>query len=164
MQGAGCRGQGAGCRGQGAGVVDKKPIIKVRHLDKNGTNKYRLISMGNFDKMEVWIESKDLAIIIYHLTKGGKFTYDLSFRDQLRRSAISVPSNLAEGEESIFDRVSIRFFSIASASLAELRTQFEIAHEVGYISDVEYHETIKTMLRLARRINKLIQYRQKHIR
>jgi four helix bundle protein len=55
--------------------------------------------MGNFHKMEVWKESKDLAVKIYHVTNQGKFTKDYSFRDQIRRAAINIPSNLAEGEE-----------------------------------------------------------------
>ncbi len=120
--------------------------------------------MGNFNKMEVWKESRDLAIKIYHLTKGGSFSSDFSFRDQIRRSAISVPSNLAEGEESLFEKVSIRFFSIASASLAELRTQLEIARKIGYIHESDYLPIAESMIVLSRRINKLIQYRQKHLK
>jgi len=120
--------------------------------------------MGNFNKMEVWKESRNLAIQVYHLTKGGNFSSDFSFRDQIRRSAISIPSNLAEGEESLFEKVSIRFFSIANASLAELRTQLEIAREVGYINKPEYDNIENRLKILSRRINKLIQYRQKHLK
>jgi len=118
--------------------------------------------MGNFNKMEVWQESKKLAIQIYKLTDHGPFAKDFSLRDQIRRSAVSVPSNLAEGEESIFNKVSIKFFSIASASLAELRTQIEIAKEIDYISEADYSQVAKTMVMLSRRINRLIQFRQKN--
>ncbi len=115
--------------------------------------------MGNYDKMEVWIESKKLAVRIYHLTNQGDLAKDFSFRDQIRRSAISIPSNLAEGEDSIFEKVSIKFFSIASASLAELKTQIEIAKDIGYISVIEYQSLSISMIILSKRIKKLIQYR-----
>lgn len=115
--------------------------------------------MGNFNKMEVWKESRDLAVEVYKLTSQGPISKDYSLRDQIRRAAISVPSNLAEGEESLFEKVSIKFFSIASASLAELRTQVEIAGEIGYIDQDSYEKLSDTMTRLSRRINKLIQYR-----
>ncbi len=94
--------------------------------------------MGNFNNLEVWIDSKNLAVKIYHVTNKGIFAKDYSFRDQIRRAAVSVPSNLAEGEESSSVKMSIRHFYIASASLAELRTQFEIAQEIGYIEDSDY--------------------------
>jgi four helix bundle protein len=119
--------------------------------------------MGNYHQMEVWKESKDLAIKVYLLTNKGKFIKDYSFRDQIRRSAISVPSNLAEGEESLFSKVSIKFFNIAYSSLAELRTQIEISKEIGYLNEVEYDTIDKSMTILSKRINKLIQYRKDHI-
>ena len=71
--------------------------------------------MGNFERMEVWHDAKDIAIKVYQLTKEGDLSRDFSLKDQLRRSAISVSSNLAEGEESIYNKISIKFFSIASA-------------------------------------------------
>ncbi len=119
--------------------------------------------MGNFNKMEVWKESKDLAVKIYQISSQGQLAKDYSLRDQIRRAAISVPSNLAEGEESIFAKISIKFFGIASASLAELRTQIEIAKEIGYLDDQDYNYLSTSMISLSRRINKLIQFRYKQL-
>lgn len=113
--------------------------------------------------MEVWKESKDLAVSIYQLTNQGKFIKDYSFRDQIRRSAISIPSNLAEGEESLFKKVSVKYFNIAYSSLAELRTQLEISKEVGYISIKDYDKLNLLMVKLSKRINRLIQYRRNHL-
>jgi four helix bundle protein len=119
--------------------------------------------MGNMNKMEVWAEAKTLAVRVYKVSNKGKFIRDFSFRDQVRRSAISVPSNLAEGEESLFEKVSIKYFSIASASLAELRTQFEIARDIGYVNEQDFNELSISMELLAKRIKKLIQYRLKQL-
>ena len=55
--------------------------------------------MGNFQKLRVWQLSKELAVNIYKLTKVREFSKDLGFRDQIQRSAISIPSNISEGDE-----------------------------------------------------------------
>lgn len=120
--------------------------------------------MGNYNKMKVWKDSKELAIKIYQLTNKGKFINDYSFRDQIRRSAISVPSNIAEGEESGSEKSSVRYFNIANASLAELRTQIEIAKEIGYIRETDFLIFDKSMEILSRRIMKLLQFRQMKLR
>lgn len=119
--------------------------------------------MGNYNKLDVWKVSRDLTLKIYILTEKGPLSKDFSFRDQIRRSAISVPSNLTEGEESLFEKVSIRFFSIASASLAELRTQIDIARGIGYINEEDWSEISISLELLAKRIKKLIQYRYKQL-
>ncbi len=61
------------------------------------------------------------------------FTKDFGLRDQIRRAAISIPSNIAEGDELDTDKQSIRFFYIAKGSAAEVLTQAIIASEIGYI-------------------------------
>lgn len=86
-----------------------------------------------FKGLEVWQKAKDLAVRIYKISTEGSLMKDFGFRDQIRRSAVSVPSNIAEGDERNTDKESIRFFYIAKGSLAELRTQLQIALEVGYI-------------------------------
>ena len=116
--------------------------------------------MGNFNKLEVWEDSKNLAVKIYLLANKGALAKDFSLRDQIRRAAISVPSNLAEGDESGSQKMSIKYFYIAKASLAELRTQFEIARKIGYVEDSDYQSMMKIMVLLSKRITKLLQHRQ----
>ncbi len=90
-----------------------------------------------FQGLKVWKESKDLAVEIYRMTEKYKFKKDLSLSDQMRRSAVSVPSNIAEGDERNSDKDAVRFFYIAKGSLAELRTQLMISADIGYIeSDI----------------------------
>ena len=91
--------------------------------------------MGNFRELRVWQLSKDLAVKIYKLTKDQKFKYDFGFKNQIQRSAISIPSNIAEGDESGSNRMSVRQLYIAKGSAAELMTQLIIANEIGYIAD-----------------------------
>ena len=97
------------------------------------------MSKYGFKELIVWQKAKALAVDIYKLTGAGRITRDFSMVDQIRRSAVSVPSNIAEGDERGSDRESIRFFYISKGSLAELITQLEIAKDVGHLTanDVE---------------------------
>ena len=72
--------------------------------------------MGDFRKLCVWGESKELAILIYKITREGAFSKDYRFRDQIRSAAISISSNIAEGDELDTNLHSIRHFHIAKGS------------------------------------------------
>jgi len=91
-----------------------------------------MINKG-FRQLQVWQRSKALAVLIYKVTDTGRIVQDFGLRDQMRRAAVSVCSNIAEGDERDSDRDSSRFFSIAKGSLAELITHIEVAGEVGYL-------------------------------
>lgn len=117
-----------------------------------------------FRDLMVWQRSKDLAVSIYQITNTGPISKDYSLRDQIRRSVVSIPSNIAEGDERDTDRDSIRFFFIAKGSLAELRTQIEIAFNIGYLSKANYQKIEQDCEELAKMLGRLIQARQKSLR
>lgn len=108
--------------------------------------------MSGFRELNVWQKGKELAVQIYRITQEGLFNLDYGFRDQIRRAAISIPSNIAEGAERGSNKDAVRFFYIAKGSLAELQTQIEIAYEIGYLDEqnqkalIEQCETIGKML------------------
>jgi four helix bundle protein len=89
--------------------------------------------MGNFQKLRVWQIAKEIAVKIYCLTREREFSKDFGLKDQIQRSAVSIASNIAEGDELGSDKQSIRHFFIAKGSTAELMTQLIIAEEIGYI-------------------------------
>lgn len=89
--------------------------------------------MGNFQKLRVWLLAKELAVKIYRLTSTPAFSKDFGLRDQIQRSTVSIPSNIAEGDELGSNKQSIRYFYIAKGSSAELLTQLIISHEIGYL-------------------------------
>lgn len=88
--------------------------------------------MAGYRELKVWQMGKDLAILAYRSTQSDIWNRDWGLRDQLSRSAVSVPSNIAEGDARNSQKDSIRFFQIALGSLAEFATQVEIAFEIGY--------------------------------
>lgn len=89
--------------------------------------------MGNFFKLIVWQKAKDLTVKIYKLTRENPISKDYGLRDQLQRAAVSIPSNIAEGDESGTDKQSVHHFYISKGSVAELMTQLIIANEIGYV-------------------------------
>ena len=112
--------------------------------------------MGNFQELKVWQRAKDLAIYIYRLTEKGKFARDFGLRDQLRRASVSIPSNIAEGDELDTNKQSTRFFYIAKGSAAEVLTQAIIAKEIGYLNKEEYEYIEKECKAISGMLNRLI--------
>ena len=83
-----------------------------------------------FEDLEVWKRSARLSAGVYQTLACLK---DFGFKDQITRSGLSVPSNIAEGMERESNQEKRRFLDIAKASCAELRTQTWIGMEIGYI-------------------------------
>ncbi len=94
--------------------------------------------MGKFQDLKVWQRAKDLAVYIYKLTGEKPFAQDFSLRDQIRRAAVSIPSNIAEGDDLGSNKQAIRHFYIAKGSAAEILTQAIIALEIGYIDNKSF--------------------------
>lgn len=85
-----------------------------------------------FEDLEVWQRALGLSVEIYRYFDGNK---DFGFRDQITRSGLSIPSNIAEGCERNSTRDLLRFLGFAKGSSGELRTQIRSGHEIGYIDD-----------------------------
>ena len=117
--------------------------------------------MGNFKDLKVWNRSKDLAVEIYKITNKGLFNKDFSLRDQMRRSSVSIPSNIAEGEDLDTDKQSIRHFYIARGSIAELGTQLIISKDIGYIPVDQYDVLDKESHQICAMLTGLIKHRSK---
>lgn len=113
-----------------------------------------------FKNLNVWQKGKDLAVKIYKISGQGALKDDFGLRDQIRRSAVSIPSNLAEGDERDTDKDSVRFFYIAKGSLAELRTQLQIAYEIGYIDEDLFNNLDQECSILGQMIGSLIKARK----
>lgn len=113
-----------------------------------------------FRKLIVWQKAKDLSVSIYKVTKDGDIARDFGLRDQIRRSAVSVASNIAEGDERDTDKDSVRFFYMAKGSLAELQTQIQIAHEIDYVKKDVYENIESECNIIGRMIGKLIKARK----
>lgn len=115
--------------------------------------------MGNFQKLKVWQLAKDLAVEIYKLTKSQDFSRDFGLKDQIQRAAVSVPSNISEGDELGSNRQSVKHFHIAKGSVAELETLLIISKEIGYIDIKTNNSLVNECNIISIMLNKLIKAR-----
>ncbi|KRA75744.1 four helix bundle protein [Lysobacter sp. Root667] len=87
------------------------------------------------ERLEVWRDAMSLVETIYRITASFPDTERLGLAMQLRRAAVSVPSNIAEGAARRSRQEYLRFLAMARGSLAEVSTQYEIARRLGYLTD-----------------------------
>ena len=86
-----------------------------------------------YENLKIWQESMELVEIVYQLTKSFPNDELFNLTSQIKRSVISIPSNIAEGKGRNSDKEFKQFLFIARGSLFELRTQLEIARRLNYI-------------------------------
>ncbi|WP_319524659.1 four helix bundle protein [uncultured Desulfosarcina sp.] len=99
--------------------------------------------------LEVWKKSIDTVIEIYRLSDAFPKSEIYGLTSQLRRAAVSIPSNIAEGAARGSDKEFLYFLNIASGSLAEVETQIIIAKRLGYVTTEEQIlENVKTIRKM----------------
>lgn len=108
-----------------------------------------------FRDLKVWQKAMDLTIEIYKIVKHlpKEETYALS--DQMRRAAVSIPSNIAEGQGRITSKEFIRFLSMARGSLGELSTQLEICERLQYLDSSNTSTAHNLILEITKMVNAL---------
>jgi len=116
---------------------------------------------GGFRKLLVWQRAKALAVTLYRLTASGSLGQDFGLRDQMRRAAVSVCSNIAEGDARQTDRESVQYFFIAKGSLAEVSAQIEIAAEVHPLDPVQVSSLLQECDEIGAMLHTLIEHRRK---
>jgi len=111
----------------------------------------------SFEDLEVWSRSRVLAVKVCRALRECR---DYGFRDQITRSCVSVPSNIAEGAERNTKPEFAQFLGYAKGSLAELRTQLLIARDLDYLASDEAAEMLNEAEQLSRMLYRLTQSQQ----
>ena len=106
------------------------------------------------EKLDVWKKSARLSSNVY---KAFSDCRDFGFKDQITRTSLSIPSNIAEGMEKASAKDQIRFLDISKGSVAEFATQAYIAMDIGYIDKVIGREWIETSDHILAMLTKLQQ-------
>jgi len=114
------------------------------------------VGREGFRGLKVWQKGKELAVFVYQITGSGSFTSDYGLRDQIRRAAVSVPSNIAEGDGLGSDRQAVRYLNMARGSTSEIITQAAIAFEIGYINSNIFEELESRCTEIMKMLSKLI--------
>lgn len=113
----------------------------------------------SYHDLRIWQSGIKLVKSIYGLTSNFPKNEVFGLSSQMQRAAVSIPSNIAEGQVRGSDKEFKRFLQIALASSAELETQIIIAKELRYLAEEDYNITIQALNELAKQIRSL----SKHI-
>jgi four helix bundle protein len=112
----------------------------------------------SFEELEVWKLAMDLCTEVYSITNQDAFSKDFGLKDQIRRSSVSVPSNIAEGHERDSKNQFIYFLTIAKGSCGELKTQLMIARNLKYIDETIYLELATKSTKIGKQLGGFINY------
>ena len=116
--------------------------------------------MGNeiksFKDLQIWLRSMDIVTKIYQCTKEFPSEELYALTSQIRRSAVSIPSNIAEGYGRNSTKDYIRFLQISNGSLYELETQLQIAKNLGYVTNEIFNSISQECMEISKMLNTLI--------
>ena len=114
----------------------------------------------DYRRLSEWSEACDLAVAVYLMCRANTARLDADIIHQLRRAAVSVPSNIAEGNAKGTNKDALKFLYIARGSLAELETQVLICIKAGFLRESEVLLVAEHCNRVGRLIGGLIRYRK----
>jgi len=123
--------------------------IVRKGLMENKINSYR--------DLLVWQKGLELAYLLYEITRSFPQEEKFGLTSQIRRAAVSIPSNIAEGQARYGKKEFIRYLYIAKGSLAELDTQCLIARELGYVEEPQIKPILLQIDELQRMLYSLIE-------
>jgi four helix bundle protein len=113
------------------------------------------IKIKSFRDLMVWQKAAELAVKIYSLTNSFPQSEIYGLVSQIRRSTISVSSNIAEGFKRSSRKEKANFYTIALGSLSELEGQLEISKRLGYLKLSDYNELILNISEINKMLSKL---------
>jgi len=117
-----------------------------------------MAAITRFEEIRAWQTARKLTSLIYQLTSQKPFSGDYGLRNQIRRAAVSVMSNIAEGFESRTQGLFIEFLGRAKGSAGEVRAQLYVALDQGYVSQAQFDQGYQLAIQTARQIHSFMTY------
>ncbi|MFQ6084090.1 MAG: four helix bundle protein [Candidatus Aminicenantia bacterium] len=121
------------------------------------------MKLEKFEDIKAWQEARELTKIIYQISKKESFERDYALRDQIKRAAISIMANIAEGFERHSDKEFTRFLDFSSSSNSELQSHLYIALDQNYINQEEFTLAYQKSKLIGKLINGFIAYLKKKL-
>ena len=118
-------------------------------------------TIRQFEDIIAWQNARELVKEVYLATSEGQFVKDYGLKDQIRRSAVSVISNIAEGFERNGDKEFIQYLYYAKGSVGEFRTQLYVASDLNYLTEETFQKLWNMATRTGELISGLIRYLKK---
>lgn len=119
--------------------------------------------MRPHEKLEAWSKAIDFVVAVYQATESFPKEEKFGLTSQIRRAAVSVPANIAEGAARQSDKEFAHFLSNAQGSASELETELIIAHRLGYLSESDFVALTTVLDRVGRLITGLSQHLKRRI-
>ena len=119
---------------------------------------------ASYRDLRAWQEAQALAGLVYSLPLGLKGTVDVDLIAQIRSAAVSIPSNIAEGNGRGANKEALRFLYIARGSLHELETQLTICRTLGSLDAVDSLRLLEQTSIVGRLLGGLIRYRKERLK
>ncbi|MBI5147852.1 MAG: four helix bundle protein [Parcubacteria group bacterium] len=112
--------------------------------------------LKSFKDLKVWQKAADLATLVYKTTEKFPRSELYGITNQMRRAAVSISSNLAEGFKRIYPREKSQFYNIAYSSISELESQVEISKKLGFLSENDYQKLLLAVTEVSKMTDGLI--------
>ena len=120
-----------------------------------------MATCDSFEELQAWQKARELVNEVYAISKSQAFGRDVGLRDQIRRAAVSVMSNVAEGFERDGTGEFVQFLSMAKGSAGEVRSHLYVARDQGYISPKAFDGLSTLAIDTSRVISGLMSYLRK---
>lgn len=115
-------------------------------------------TIRRFEEIEAWQTARQVSRLVYSLTRSRPFAQDFGLRDQIRRAAVSIMSNIAESFESRTQALFVELLGRAKGSAGELRSQAYVALDAGYITQSQFEEVFDLAEKCSRQISRFMSY------
>ena len=116
------------------------------------------MKIESFEDIEAWKKGRELAKDIYTATGKGEFAKDYGLKEQIRRAAVSIMANIAEGFDANSDDEFIRFLRYALRSATEVQSHLYVATDQGYVSKDEFAQLYDQATEIKKLISGFIRY------
>ncbi len=115
-------------------------------------------TITRFEDLEAWQTARQLVNQVYDLSDDGSFARDFGLRDQIRRAAVSIMSNIAEGFESRTQAQFLHYLGIAKGSAGEVRAQMYVALDRHYINQEAFNTLFDVVDKCSRQMSRFMSY------
>ena len=117
-----------------------------------------------FEDLDIWNKAVDLYVEIYQVCEAGKLAKDFSAKDQIKRAALSISNNIAEGFEYENYKEFIRFLKYSKGSAGEVRSMIHVLYRTGLIDTLTHEKLIEAVLIISKSIKNFLKYLDEHKR
>jgi four helix bundle protein len=117
-----------------------------------------MATFKKFEEIESWKKARELTKRVYRVSRAAAFAKDFALRDQIRRAAVSIMSNIVEGYDRSGTGEFMQFLATAKGSAAEVRSQLYVAHDEEYLDEQTFRDLSSLATETANMIGGLMNY------